>query len=73
MDCLCKEAIYLHKLLASTILNLSTHHSKKNFRLIERKYLKGKLVPTTKRFSARGLKIRKEVGRGPIYRLLINK
>ncbi len=34
------------------------------FRLIERKYLKGKSVPATKRFSALGLKIRKEVGRG---------
>ena len=34
------------------------------FRLIERKRLKGKSVPATKRFSDRGLKIRKEVGRG---------
>ena len=41
------------------------------FRLIERKYLKGKSVPATKRFSARGLKIRIEVGRRPIYRRVI--
>ena len=39
------------------------------FRLIERKYLKGKSVPATKHFSARGLKIRKEVG--DIIRLVI--